>query len=626
MSFLDHYNDELRQLRDAGARFSREHPQVAAALGLHPDAVTDPFVERLLEGVAYLSARVQARLDRECAEFARQALGRVCPLFMATTPAMSTFAFHTDLASPEAFQHKTLPRGSLIAARLPGRKLPVMFATARDVTLLPLRLEKVECGRSLNGLPSPLAQRLASSQAVVRFAFELEGLATAGELRRNDVRLAPLHLSLAGDLPRAYALHQALLASGSTWCAVVSTDFGDEVLPLSAADVRLSGIADDEALLPSDVGGLPGLRVLREYFAQPARLLGVHVDVLESIARAAPSARSFELVVGIQQLPKGLVGEVSANQFRLFATPAINLYPKRFDPVPYDPNLTEQWIPVDRIAPAAYHLWGVTEVHVCERNGNAHPARAVLETAGYDADDNAIRYGLRRDSAPLADGSRRDHGDPRDPRDPLSSHDLISVSAPAGLVELDDIASITGKALVADRDWRTSALLDAELSLLDPVAVQRVECLWPASAPRGMPAMDECWNAASYLGQNPLALRNARRQDITARVVEQMYLAASREDALDRQRVDSLRSVVLGAQFVATGRATPIALVRATRIDIDIAESAHADRGGWLFGRVLAQALSEAASLNDGIEAIVRLDGEAISTHTNVAGSDGRLQ
>ncbi|KVS54941.1 hypothetical protein WK39_22280 [Burkholderia cepacia] len=57
MSFLDHYNDELRQLRDAGTRFAKEHPQVASVLGLHPDAVTALFVEWLLEGVAYLPVR-----------------------------------------------------------------------------------------------------------------------------------------------------------------------------------------------------------------------------------------------------------------------------------------------------------------------------------------------------------------------------------------------------------------------------------------------------------------------------------------------------------------------------------------------------------------------------------------
>ncbi|VWC32032.1 type VI secretion system baseplate subunit TssF [Burkholderia lata] len=619
MSFLDHYNDELRQLRDAGARFAKEHPQVASTLGLHQDAVTDPFVERLLEGVAYLSARVQSRLDRECAEFAQQALGRVCPLFMAATPAIASFAFHPDLASPETFRGRTLPRGSLVSARLPGRKLPVTFATARDVTLLPLRIAQVECSRSLNGLPSQLAQRLASSQAVLRFRFELEGVSTIGELRRDDGGFAPLHVSLAGDLPRAYALHQALLASSNAWYAVVPTRHGDKVLTLPASGVRLSGVDETEALLPQEFGGLPGLRLLREYFAQPTRLLGLYMDALAPVAAVDPSARSFELFFALRQIPNGLIGEVDVNQFRLFATPAINLYEKRFDPVPYDPNLTEQWIPVDRMLPAAHHLWGLTEVRLGENNGKSHAARSVLATSGYEGHDEAIRYSLRRERALSADGAGRDRFDP------LESHDLIAVSTSGDTVELDDIASISGKALVVDRDWRPSALLDAELSLLDPVAVRRIECLWPASTPRGMPSADACWDATSYLGQNPLALRAGKAQNVTARIVEQLLLAANRDDALDRQRIDSLHSVHLGARFIAAGRSTPLALVRASRVEIDISASAHSDRGGWLFGRVLAHALAEAATLNDGIEVVVQLDGETISTHVNTAAGEGSL-
>lgn len=619
MNFLDHYNDELRQLRDAGARFSKEHPQVASALGLHPDAVTDPFVERLLEGVAYLSARVQKRLDRECAEFAQQALGRICPLYTASTPAISTFAFHPDLGSPDAFRGNTLPRGSLIAAHLPGRKLPVMFSTAREVTLLPLRLASVECSRSITGLPSLLAQRLASSHAVLRFRFEIKGGASIAELAREDDGFKPLHLSVAGDLPRAYALHRALLADTTAWYALVSTNRGDEVLPLPMSGIRLSGVDDEEALLPEAFGGLPGLRLLREYFAQPTRLLGVYVDALAAIAAKAPSARAFDLFFALRDAPGDLVGDVDASQFRLFATPAINLYSKRFDPVPYDANQPEQWIPVDRMRPAAHHLWALTEVFVCETNGRAHRARSVLETAGYEGHEGSIRYGMRREDALLVDGVRRDRFDP------LASHDLIAVSMVDDTLEPDDVATITGRALVADRDWRPSALLDAELQLLDPTAVKRIECLWPASAPRGKPSIDACWEAVSHVGRNPLALRASQQQDVTARIVEQLLLAIDKDDALDRQRLESLRSVVLRSRFVAAGRATPTALVRATQVEIDIAESLHADRGGWLFGRLLAQALAEAATLNDGIEIVVRLDGEAASTHTNVATRDGRL-
>ncbi|APA88721.1 type VI secretion system baseplate subunit TssF [Paraburkholderia sprentiae WSM5005] len=620
MNFLDHYNDELRQLRDSGARFAREHPQVASALGLHPDAVTDPFVERLLEGVAYLSARVHRRLDRECAEFAQQALERICPLYTASTPAISTFAFHPDVSSPDAFRGNTLPRGSLVAAYLPGRKQPVMFSTARSVTLLPLRLGSVECSRGITGVPLLLSQRLASSAAVLRFRFELEGGASVADLSREREGFAPLHLSLAGDLPRAYALHRALLADTTAWFALVSTNRGDEVLTLPMSGIRLSGVDAADALLPETFGGLPGLRLLREYFAQPTHLLGVYLDALAAIAAKAPTARAFELFFALHGAPGDLIGDVDASQFRLFATPAINLYSKRFDPVPYDANQPEQWIPVDRMRPAAHHLWALSEVSVCERSGRAHRARSVLETAGCDGEASAIRYGMRREETLPGGGAR-----PERP-DPLASHDLIAISVADDALEPDDIATITGRALVADRDWRPGALLDAELQLLDPAAVRRVECLWPASAPRARPGIEACWEAVSHIGRNPLALRAPQRQDVTTRIVELLLLASDAHGTLDRQRLDSLRSVELHSRFVAAGRTVPTALVRATHVEIDIAQALHADRGGWLFGRLLAQALAESATLNDGVEIVVRLDGEAISTHVNTATSDGTLQ
>ncbi|KMN30874.1 type VI secretion protein [Chromobacterium sp. LK1] len=621
MNFLDHYNNELRHLREAGARFSQEHPQIAPALGLKPNSVADPFVERLLEGVAFLSARVQTRLDLEGAEFARQALTQLCPLYLSATPAITSFALHPDFGSPEAFRGHSVPRGALIHASLPGRARPVTFATAREVTLLPLRLERAECSRSLGGVSAALARRLASSQAALRLSFRLEGNAALRELLAADGRAKPLQLSLAGDLPRAYALHRALLADVGACYATADDDQGGEtMLELPAGCLRLSATDEDEALLPADAGGLPGLRILREYFAQPARLLSVELDVLGPLAARAPSARGFDLILALRHPPADLIGEVDTGQFRLFATPAINLYPKRLDPVPYDPNQTEQWMPVDRMRPAEHHLWRLLEVNVCDSNGRSREARPALDAGGYQSGPAAARYSLRREPALQSLGPR--HGYP----DALGSHDLITISACAGDIGLDDIATLTGRALVADRGWRPEDLPGAELRMEGGGAVQRLECLWPASAPRPIPALERCWSAVAQIGLNPLSLRDTARQDIGARLAEQLRLAAQPECQLDRQRIDSLRAAHAQICFLAAGRASPQALVRATRVELDIAAVMHADRGGWLFGRLLAQALAQAVSLNDGIEVRVLLDGEPASQHGNTSRDDGELR
>lgn len=62
---LHYYNRELAYLRELGAEFAQAYPKVAARLGVHDTAVADPYVERLLEGFSFLTARIQMKMDAE---------------------------------------------------------------------------------------------------------------------------------------------------------------------------------------------------------------------------------------------------------------------------------------------------------------------------------------------------------------------------------------------------------------------------------------------------------------------------------------------------------------------------------------------------------------------------------
>ena len=69
---LRFYNRELQHLREVGGEFAREFPKIAGRLALPKDAkedVPDPYVERLLEGFAFLAARIQLKLDAEFPRF-----------------------------------------------------------------------------------------------------------------------------------------------------------------------------------------------------------------------------------------------------------------------------------------------------------------------------------------------------------------------------------------------------------------------------------------------------------------------------------------------------------------------------------------------------------------------------
>ena len=71
---LDYYNRELAYLRELGAEFSRQHPKIAGRLGMSGIEVADPYVERLLEGFAFLSGRIHLKMDAEFPRFSQRLL------------------------------------------------------------------------------------------------------------------------------------------------------------------------------------------------------------------------------------------------------------------------------------------------------------------------------------------------------------------------------------------------------------------------------------------------------------------------------------------------------------------------------------------------------------------------
>src|SRR6187399_1489336 len=97
---LRYYNLELQHLREMGAEFALQFPKIAARLGMNGLEVADPYVERLLEGVGFLAARVQLKLEAEFPRFTQALLEMVYPHYLAPTPSMVVAQLKPDLADP----------------------------------------------------------------------------------------------------------------------------------------------------------------------------------------------------------------------------------------------------------------------------------------------------------------------------------------------------------------------------------------------------------------------------------------------------------------------------------------------------------------------------------------------
>ena len=138
---LQYYNLELQHLREMGAEFALQFPKVAARLGMNGLEVTDPYVERLLEGVGFLAARVHLKLDAEFPRFTQALLETVYPHYLAPTPSMLVAQCVPEAKEPNLAAGVTIPRGTTMQGVMgAGDATACEFRTAQDVSLWPLEI------------------------------------------------------------------------------------------------------------------------------------------------------------------------------------------------------------------------------------------------------------------------------------------------------------------------------------------------------------------------------------------------------------------------------------------------------------------------------------------------------
>src|SRR5271168_2471383 len=144
--FLKFYNQELAILREQGAEFAQEYPGVAERLGGLLDDRLDPMIGGLLEGAAYLAARVQLKLKHEFSDFTTNLIDQLAPHYLAPTPSFVLVQARPKFGDPALREGRTIARGSNFDATYQEmqRRVACRFTLVAPITLWPFDIVKAE--------------------------------------------------------------------------------------------------------------------------------------------------------------------------------------------------------------------------------------------------------------------------------------------------------------------------------------------------------------------------------------------------------------------------------------------------------------------------------------------------
>lgn len=599
---LDYYNQELLHIREGAAEFAREFPKIAARLGLDAEAkeCPDPYVERLLEGFAYLTGRVQLKIDSEFPVFTQNLLEMVYPGYQAPTPSMAIVQFQVDLDEPALAQGFDLPRDTVLRTRLrPGESTACVFRTAHPLKLWPIRLTQAQ----YQGYAPSIAGNIDLPKKA-RAALSIKLQSTAG-LNFRQLAIDRLSLHLAGEEGTAYKLYEQICANTIAILIRPGDGKADWTELLDSGAVQPGGFAAEDALLPHSPRAFDGYRLLKEYSAFPARYLFVDlVGLNPAVSRCAGD--SLEIMLLFDKTDATLEKTIDAGNFALNAVPAVNLFPKRADRIHLDDRNHEFHVVPERTRPMDYEIHSITGVA-----GYGTGVEVVQEFEPFYAIHDQVvtqdgaYYALRRTPRVLSSAQKL-----KGPRSGYVGTEVaLSLVDPSQAPYSSALTQLSVNTLCTNRDLPLFLSLGSnnDFSLEVAAPVSGIRCIKGPTRPTAPVLEGETpWRLISHLSLNYLSLIDADPREGAAALREILGLYGMDLQSPLRKQLEGVQSV--GARQIIhriPSASGPIAFGRGVEIQLSFEERPFEGSGIYLLGAVLERYFARHASLNSFTQTVL---------------------
>ena len=603
---FDYYEQELKHIRESAAEFAKEHPKVAKRLALSDAAsggeCPDPYVERLLEGFAFLSARIQIRQDAEYARFTQHLLELVYPGFLAPLPSMLIAQLLPDLNDAGLAAGPKVARLSTMQSRLlPGERTPCTFRTAHDIRLWPLEVGQVRYQSHVTGLSPQTLERAPRARACLRVRFKVTAALTSSQLA-----LDTLTLHLAGGDGVAYRLYEQLFAQ----CLVVAVHQPNKrhspcIDNLPADALEPGGLRDDEALLPPVSQSFTGYRLLKEYAAMPERYLFVHIHGLQKILSRIESDE-FELLFVMDRIDTVLEKTVATSNFKLHCVPAINLFPKKADLIDVKPGQHEHPLVADNGQKMNFEIYSIDQVYGIDESGvpKSREFHPIYRRHDQSVESEQAFYAIRRVPHYLTkeQTSRARTG-------------YIGTELYLSLVDRDEapasggVSHLSVQTLCSNRDLPiTLSLGNAEdFSFEDSMPVQGVRCLSERPTRPIAPQVEgqTPWRLLSHLQLNYLSLVDGIERKGAEGLRELLSLYGLDPQSPLHKQVDGLVSVSSQPAICRVPVPGPIAFGRGVAVSLTCDEQAFEGGNIMVLATVLERFLARHASINSFVQLVL---------------------
>jgi type VI secretion system protein ImpG len=590
-----YYERELLFIRQLANDFAQQYPAAAGSLLLEANRSVDPHVERLIESFAFLTARVQQKLDDDFPEMTEALLNVLYPHYLAPIPSLAIVQFDLDHANAQP-GGITIPRHSPLHTQKIG-EVACRFRTCYPVELWPI---EVTYARLQSAPFPPGLQPPAGTTAVLRLHLECQ----AG-FHFADLNLEQLRIHLAGDTQLVPKLYE-LIFNNCIRVEFRGIDSGVAQSPVvlePSECLRQVGFERDQGLLPYPNQSFLGYRLLTEFFAFPEKFMFLDLGGWRRVAAAGFGSKVEVVLYLNQEFPSGEL-EISADSFRLGCTPVVNLFSQTAEPIPVTHTKSGYRVIPDVHYAHEMEVYSIDSVVSADPQSTTEykPFYAIRHDSVWSQQGTAEAYWYASRRASI---ERGDEGtdvvlhltdmnfDPNQPADAV-----LIVKTTCSNRDLPAKLQLTGDGLAFE--------------LETSIPLRRTRCLRaPTRSLR--PPLRRCghWRLVSHLCLNHLSLSDPIEGRAALQEILRLYDFSDSQSgrqlaAVNRQTIESLTG--LSSRYTVGRVGGPIAsgFCRGVEVTVELDEQKLIGTGAYLFASVLERFLGLYASINSFTQLIVK--------------------
>jgi type VI secretion system protein ImpG len=629
--FLDLYNRELELLYEQAEQFGEAFPGIAERLGgLVRDRV-DPMISGLLEGAAFLAARVQLKIKHEFPEFTSNLLERLAPHYLAPTPSAILAQITPTFGDDALRTGKPISRGTIMEATYVqrGKRRACRYTLASPVVHWPLEIT----GAEYYAAPAPLQALGANidrrALAGLRLSLRVRSkpnpddepddaaARTKPETHIAGLKLKTLPIHFIGAEPDAHLLYEHIHARCIDLQVRMVDEFGDPtVVALGQEAISQIGFDDDEALLPIDKRLFRGFDLLREYFMFTRKFLGLVLTGLEKVVPRLP-VRAIDLIFVFDEVSPRLASAIDQKSFALHCAPAVNLFEMSTDRIPVMDNRHEHHVVPDRGHTLEYEVHRIVEVFAHYQGVREKLPVAPLYSASMEARKDTNLFYTARRKPRLRTAEERLHGATSDY---AGGEVFLTLSEPASREDKPRIAELSVRALCSNRHLAEQLPVGdggADFRLPDDMAIS-VRCIAGPTPPRDplsgylrsrsetAHAGEVTWRLVNLLSLNHLGLIEAGAGKDGRALREALALFADLTDAATERRIRGVRSVDSRPVVRRVRHRAGLGAARGTEVTLTLDDKAYEGSSAFLLGAVIDRFLAAYVGMNHFTQTVVR--------------------